>query len=308
MNFHLAFDRRIHPWHYLKYNWIAKFRGPRRKRLAKKYGEPINAIGEHLHIYLTLRCNHDCYFCVNKQYNSKIRFSEKSGKDWLDYLNRLYNLEQIFIQGGEPFLHPDAIKILNGLDGFNVIVFTNLPHAFIEEIEQIKPKNNNIIFKISYHPLSDKRSIAQFVGDMNRIPVDIKRIPHLIDIPEVSYALFARGFRKYGIFLQREDVSLETENNKITDKYETVICNSHMEVVSPDMVVYRCLGLMMRQIEKGSFPLDKYNFCGGFQECEYYGLCGTCSTAKEVFADWDQLAKYYEMIGKLENATELRGL
>lgn len=285
MKIELAFDRRVHPRDNIRYLIAKKLKGFRKYKTAKKYGTPINAMGDHLHCYLTLRCNYNCYFCVNKQfgiYNAPT--IERTGNEWVTYLNKLYNLGELFLQGGEPFLHIDTVDIINNLHAFNITIFTNLPHHKMDEIKKIKPGDNNIIFKVSYHPLDDKRSINQFCVDYKKIPDGIKKAVHVIDIPEVSYSLSARAFQRYGIYLGREDVSLKTPYNIIGKDVntKTVMCNSHMEIVAPNMTVYRCLGLMIRGINDYTKQLNKYDFTAGFERCDYYGICGQCSTAKEI--------------------------
>jgi organic radical activating enzyme len=282
----LKISRWVHPVPKILFNLHGKLMPKRPKRIAKKYGQPINAKGDHLHIYLTLRCNFKCYFCVNRQYADRPHkgWIETNGATWLSYLNRLYDLHQLYLQGGEPFLHSDIVEIINGLDGFNVCIYTNLPHSQMDKIRQIRPGSNNIIMLISYHPLQDKRAVNEFVDDFRQIPAGILKHVHLIETPEVSYKLYARAFRRYNVFLERQDVSLATEHNVIPkDKFQQVWCNSNMEVVSPDMRVYRCLGLMLRHCDDYTKHLADYNFeQAGFKPCDYYGLCGQCATAKEI--------------------------
>lgn len=286
MNIQLKISRRIHPVPKILFNLHGKLMPKRPRWLAKRHGDPINAKGDHLHIYLTLRCNFQCYFCINRQYCEKPHdgWSEADGTRWLMYLNRLYNIHQLYIQGGEPLLHRDIVRIINGLNGFNLCIYTNLPHARMDKIKQIRAGSNNVIMLISYHPLQDSRSVNQFVDDFKQIPRGIKKHVHLIETPEVSYKLYARAFRRYGVFLERQDVSMLTEHNPIAkDRFRSVWCNSNMEVVSPDMRVYRCLGLMLRHIDDYTRHLADYDFeNAGFESCDYYGLCGQCSTAKEI--------------------------
>lgn len=285
MNLELKISRRIHPLPKIVFRMRTKLRGVRSRQLAAKHGTPIDAKGDHLHIYLTLRCDLGCYFCVNLQYANRPAqgWHEVSADQWLTYLNRLYNLEELYLQGGEPLLHRGFVDILNGLDGFNICVYTHLPRQSVGILSRLKPRNNNIIFLCSYHPLNDKRAVNEYVDDFRQIPRGIKKQVHIIEVPEVSYMLYARAFRRYGIYLERADVSVLTQHNPIAqNQFARVLCNSHMEVVSPDMRVYRCLGLMLRHYDDYTKHLKDYDFTAGFQECRYYGLCGQCSTAKEI--------------------------
>ena len=285
MSLKLKISRRIHPVDKMLFHLHCKLRGARKYETACKYANDsqcIDASGDSsLHLYLTLRCNLKCYFCVNKQYGLTPAFKESWGVDWLQYLNRIYNIKQLHIQGGEPMLHKDFFYIVNGLDDYNVCIFTNLPHKYIDEVSKMKVNNNNIILLISYHPLNDERPVNQFVDDLRRIPKGIKWAVHLIDIPEVSYKLYARAFRKYDIFLERQDVSLTTEHYNIpVTGFKSVYCKSNMATVAPDMSLYRCVGLMLRRTDPVS--VYDYNFNPDFEICNFYGLCGQCTTAKEI--------------------------
>jgi organic radical activating enzyme len=256
----------------MKYRLEKRLRGPRRK------GD-IQIGEDHLHLYLTVRCQFSCYFCVNAMYGPQPTFRELSGRQWLDMINRLRGVNEIYLQGGEPMLHPDFLDIVNGLDGFNVCIYTNLPESRAHELPFIRRNNNNILVIASYHPLDDRRAVNEFVDTLRLIPNDIKVQPHIEDIPEVSPMLYARAFRRHNIYLESSDVALPTRHNTIK-RIGTVQCNSHMEVVAPDMTVYPCLGLMWRQID--GIHLSEYNFQQGYRTCHHYGLCGLCSTAKEI--------------------------
>ena len=76
---------------------------------------------KYIATFLTMRCNLNCSFCINafdksKEF-SRIRFKEISGEEWVKALNKIEPKEGVPVtfSGGEPFLHPDFIYIINNL-------------------------------------------------------------------------------------------------------------------------------------------------------------------------------------------------
>ena len=252
---------------------------------AKRYGDPIDLHGkQHLHIYPVIQCQLDCYFCQNKYYTDKLpKLKITDGATWAKYLNRFYNVHHLDINGGEGMLHPDIVTILNSLTNFNIVFFTNLPRTRLHAFKEIKPGRNNIMFCVSYHPLEEERrgrDISQFIDDFKQIPKRLNPTVHVIDIPEVSYKNIRTAFAKRGIFIQALDAIVPTKYNKIRDKFRSVKCRSDMDCIAPDLNVYPCTGRMLRQISP--VHIDDYKFNNDFINCDYYGLCGPCTSQKDV--------------------------
>jgi len=278
-------SKRISPYPKIKWELNAEIKGSRKLRHALKYGKPINLWGKsHLHIYPVLECNLQCYFCQNRFYvdkEPKIKF--KPAKQWLKYLNRMYNVHHLDINGGEPMLYPEIVELLNGLRNWNIVIFTNMPRNRIHTFQEIYPNNNNIMFCVSYHVLEEEkrgRDIAEFVKDFKTIPKRLNPTAHIIDIPEISYKNIRTAFAKRGIFIQASDAITPTEHNKITDNFRVVKCKSDMDTIAPDLKVYPCLAFMLRQIN-GKYISD-YKFTNEHIFCGFYGLCGPCSTQKDI--------------------------
>ena len=236
---------------------------------------------QHVHIYPTLVCNLHCYFCQNSFYVDKLpKFNHLSWHYFADWLNRMYNFHHIDVQGGEPLLWPGIIDLLNNLHHHNIVIFTNLPKVRIHTLEQISTKTNNITLNVSYHPLEEKRDIAEFVDDFKKIPKRLLPSVHVIEIPEISYKNIRAAFASRGVFIEGLSAIVPTEHNKIKEPFKTVMCKSDMDCIAPDMKVYRCTGLMLRGI--GGIPIEMYKFSNDHIKCDYYGLCGPCTAMKDV--------------------------
>ena len=89
--------------------------------------ERYNYIG----VFLTFACNLKCSFCIN-DFESPPRHLRKrhlTGEEWLRGLNRIISRPDLplTLQGGEPTLHKDFARIVNGVRrDLNIDVLTNL--------------------------------------------------------------------------------------------------------------------------------------------------------------------------------------
>ena len=84
---------------------------------------------KYIAVFLTMRCQLNCSFCLNKLDNEKFnrnKFKEISGKEWVEALNKLDSEIPISISGGEPMVHKDLIYIINNLkSSLNIDLLTN---------------------------------------------------------------------------------------------------------------------------------------------------------------------------------------
>lgn len=120
---------------------------------------------KYISVALTMRCNLHCSYCLN-EFNSNFNqdlFNEILGIQWIDSLNKINSRPDVPItfSGGEPFLHPDFIEIINGLKKeLNIDILTNLYwgkkgiERFIEKVnpERLKRDSKYPSIRVSYHP------------------------------------------------------------------------------------------------------------------------------------------------------------
>lgn len=272
--------KRVHPFGYVIYDVKRIFKGFRSIKLAEKYGEPIDCRHtHHIHCYLTLRCTNNCYFCANKLTVSNLpKYIEQDGRQWLNYLNRLHNILEINFQGGEPTCHIDFHEIINGLDGFNIIIFTNLNKANFWKILELK-SGNNIILKASYHPLDEKASVPEFAERIKSVPKGIICVPHVVKIPEVSYQVYKDAFLRCGIQLAQDEVIYHDLRD--IKNFEMVICDNGEKAFAPDMKIYPCVSHVLMQTDHYR-TIDEYDFKPLKIQCEIYPKCGLYQPYKNV--------------------------
>ena len=274
------FKKRMPELSVLKWDIKSIFYGYRKKKHV--IGEPINLHGkQHIHIYPNIICNMNCYFCQNKFYVDKLpKFDWVSAVEWVSWLNRMYNFHHIDINGGEPLYYGHIVQLLNTLYKHNIVLYTNLPKERIHILKEIHCKMSNIAFNVSYHPLDEKRDIAEFCEDYKKIPKHLNPSLHVINIPEISYKNIRAAFVKRGVFIEVLDAIIPTEYNKIKENFKTVMCKSDMDCIAPDLTVYLCTGLMLRKIN--GKHISEYKFSNQHELCNYYGLCGICTSQRDI--------------------------
>jgi molybdenum cofactor biosynthesis enzyme MoaA len=77
----------------------------------------------HSGIFLTLRCNLGCSYCINRQGDFKVG-DEMRAEDWIKGLSRIPTREDLplTICGGEPTVHRDFYEIVSSLQSDRVFV------------------------------------------------------------------------------------------------------------------------------------------------------------------------------------------
>lgn len=230
----------------------------------------------HIHVYMTLKCNLKCHFCINEVVAGNGVKKVKEEKDvgrWIYYLNKIYNFKEFYINGGEHFNLPYFIDVLNGLRKCNVRMFTNVPRRGLDSIRRIQKNDNNIFLCCSYHPLQDE-PLNMFIERCKNIPKNILWTPSIVKIPGISGRMFLDGFRQHGKYGEVAELILPENFNP---KKRDVMCDSREHVIGPDLKVYRCLYNLVNQI--GGTEIENYEFVFKKEKCSNYPMCMACSSA-----------------------------
>ena len=116
------FEKRIQPKEKIRWDIKATLWGYRKKKYADKYGKPIDLQGkQHIHLYHTMVCGKDCYFCQNKFYvNSFPKYNYATPKEWASWVNRFYNYNHIDLNGGDIMFYDRFWDFFNLLDHHNI--------------------------------------------------------------------------------------------------------------------------------------------------------------------------------------------
>jgi len=254
-----------------------------------KIDETIN----YVEAYLTLRCNLNCSYCINDNKTVKRKRNEMSGDEWIAQLNKVdFRDISLTLGGGEPTIHKDFYKILNGLkDDIKVDLLTNLQFDVDEFIKNTTPERftdkDNPAYKsirVSYHPSqmepnelaakAEKLQNAGYrigifgltspeLGAQNNQMEEITRLKKLFFYPKEFMG--EQDGQLYGTYKYPEGLS---------GKLENVVCKSKELLIAPDGLIYKCHRDLYKDefatgMLKHNLPKPQYRKCSNFGDCNY---------------------------------------
>jgi MoaA/NifB/PqqE/SkfB family radical SAM enzyme len=107
--------------------------------------------------WTTMTCNFKCKYCWEVQAQERGEFKRepfRPAQDWLEAWNRL-RPQLLDITGGEPYLMPDFLDVLIGLDpAIRVAITSNLSHPLLEFVRHVSPECV-INVTASFHPMEN---------------------------------------------------------------------------------------------------------------------------------------------------------
>lgn len=120
--------------------------------------------------FITWNCQNHCPYCWERQRQSRGELTLEpfiESSRWTEAWNRIAKNNHheditLDITGGEPFLQPDFVGMLEGLhDDIHIAITTNLKASIVPFIQKISPAK---VFSmtISYHP--SEMTFDQFIG------------------------------------------------------------------------------------------------------------------------------------------------
>ena len=274
--------------------------------------------------FLTMRCNLDCSFCLNKSGNTFNRtiFSEMSGSEWLEGLNRINSRPGVPLTlcGGEPFMHPDFIEIVKGIaPSLEIDVLTNLQWGkkgidrFIENIdpERINRNSKYPPIRASYHP--EQMGVGEKLIDnakrLKNAGFNVGIYSVQFPSPETLQAITQMQFRcaDSGILFRvkdftgrfsgkddsGEDFSItygdysKYPGSAFSETSRKCLCKTSELLIGTDGSVYRChRDLYASGGSVGSIVSSQFQIEDIFRNCDNYGKCHPCDV--KVKTDYRQ--------------------
>lgn len=146
--------------------------------------EPLNLPDTYNYIALfqTMDCNLACGFCLNAFTSAFTRgkFSNISSEEWIGGLNRINTRKGVPITfgGGEPFVYPGFIDVINGIKPETEIdILTNLRwgkkgiQKFIDNVnpERLNRDASYPSIRVSYHPGQKFMDPESMVKDVKQL-------------------------------------------------------------------------------------------------------------------------------------------
>ncbi len=247
--------------------------------------------------FLTLECNLKCPYCINL-FNSGNRHKKTNipGKNWAEGLNRLVcpdNLP-VTLQGGEPSLHPDFIRIIKDIkESLQIDILTNLSfdiEKFIKEIPPSRLRRNALYpnIRVTYHPYhNDLDDLVRKVLIMQQagFSIGIFGILHPKVKQEVLNAqkicldsgidfrtkefLGEYGGQILGTYLY-PDVAGNINRKKC-------LCRTSELIIGPDGHIYRCHHDLYKDFcSVGNLLAPDLTITDIFRQCSEFGDCNPC--------------------------------
>jgi len=106
---------------------------------------------------VTLKCNYRCRYCTNLDQTLNVVTDKQRLREFVQTLGESYPNEEIFVFGGEPFLHPHIGYIVDCFNELAVpfVIQTNFSKASIKVMKTI---SSPFKIQISIHPTEIKLS------------------------------------------------------------------------------------------------------------------------------------------------------
>ena len=105
---------------------------------------------------VTMKCNYNCYYCSNLDKSIHHITDHKILRNFIKMLGETYPGVEIFLFGGEPFVHPEIEYIIKCFNEFNIpfVIQTNLSKHSIRVMKTI---TEPYILQASIHPTEVSR-------------------------------------------------------------------------------------------------------------------------------------------------------
>jgi len=252
----------------------------------------MNYIG----VFLTLRCNLRCPYCINRFGSCATTANLLTGQEWLRGLNRITPRPDlpITLQGGEPSLHPDFYQILDGLRPDCAIdLLTNLQFDVDVFMDNVPPSRLQrdapyASIRVSYHPSQMdlavlKKKVLRMLG--KGYSIGIWAVNHPESEQEVRAArdeCLAAGID----FRFKEFLGLHQDKLHGNYKYQDAVGNAERRCVKcrttelllgPSGGLYRCHSdLYAGRAPYGHVTDPGLLLSDSFRPCDVYGDCNPC--------------------------------
>jgi len=267
---------------------------------------------KYIAVFPTFRCSLNCSYCINTNDKTFSRHSKEiSGEGWIRALNRLESPNfPVSFSGGEPGVHPDFIKIINGIKPeLRRNILTNLYwkpgllERFISEIppEAIKGSPKYPSMRVSYHPeqMGDGKKLLERVLKLKdagfSIGIEVVNYPSDeqslaieqmgIECRNLDLSFRIKSFA--GIYDGKDDFErpffmIRGNYSRYPDSVfqqntKSRICKTTELIIGPDASVFRChRDLYSQENPIGNLLDPEFEIKDIFRDCDKYGKCNPC--------------------------------
>ena len=202
-----------------------------------------------MRIYLTIKCNLSCPYCVNGYDNSDFKgygYRLRSPKDWINQINSIGR--DVVFTGGEPFLYKGFADIINSINKkLSISIYTN----FALNIENIIPEiKRKVHIYISFHPQNTDISLfiknIYLVMNNQNISFNIHVIKANNDLQMNKALILSDKLKQMNIDISFDEDQRHFEGSKRKFK-KKVLCSRNIILIAPDGDRFHCVSKLMRQ-------------------------------------------------------------
>jgi len=247
-------------------------------------------------VYLTLRCNLGCDYCINNVDGVVRNRKELTGKQWANALNRIdFGKTPLTLGGGEPTLHKDFYALLVQLSPkIGVDLLTNLQFDIDEFIKQTIPRRFTIPSKPHYRSIRASYHVEQMdQEDTIRRAKKLQDAGFNIGIFGINHPHFINENMEMnlksleaGVFFYPKDFLGEINGQMygyfkypeaLDGERKQAMCRTKELLIAPDGLVYRChRDLYHAENPVGDIQDPNLKIEDKFRPCSNYGLCNPC--------------------------------
>jgi organic radical activating enzyme len=232
-----------------------------------------------IRIYLTLRCNYDCPFCVDNYRKPDFdgyAYKTRSVEEWSSQINELGR--DVVFTGGEPLLYRHAglglIDLVNRIHKrIYVSVYSNIG---IDMTEQLAQLTRPIRMLASFHPHEAKVPLFMKNIDTIKSRDDISLVVHIIDsgnnLDHPSVMELREEMRERSIPVGI-DADQEFEGSRRQFRLHAK-CSRKIVLLAPDGTRFQCVGKLTRRADHLENIFDdglKQDL--NVVDCHEYGYC-----------------------------------
>lgn len=247
--------------------------------------------------FLTFACQLRCPYCINHHGGDLVKGRRMTGDDWIAGINRLQLPPDtpVTLQGGEPTVHKDFVKVVNGIRlDIPIDVLTNFeqPLEFWKDIDpaRLRRKAPYASIRVSWH-----RGQHDFEALLYRVLAAQKKGYHVgiwtVDHPDYHKEVLGAKHvaEALGIDFRIKEF-LGPHNGVIhgTFRYPESVdstdlrfceCKTSELLIAPDGFIYRCHSdLYAGRIPVGHILQERNPLVGKWLPCAVYGKCSSCDT------------------------------
>lgn len=254
-----------------------------------KIPDSYNYIG----CFLTFACNLKCSYCINRFKQANPKYKQLSGDEWIRGLNNIVTREDlpITLGGGEPTLHPDFYKIVNGVRG-NIDLLTNAQFdidTFTKNIDRDRLKRDAkyASIRISYH--LETMWLTNTINKVRKLQdkgysVGVWIVNHPKDYNMLK--ICKSEFDKVGIDCRMKEF-LGVYKGKLYGSYKypsamdgvskRCMCKPSEMLIAPNGDIHRCHYELYNNCRGYAHILDNgVKLIDTHMECNTYGKCNPC--------------------------------